>query len=84
MLCQSPPTTPKPVTPAHSPPGARELEGGKVHQTDSGGTQDAVTGQYYEGRSYNWVNFEGQNPRHPSETMREVRSYELKKLEGGR
>jgi len=60
-----------------------ELEGGKIYRTDSGGTLDPVTGQYYEGRPYNWVNFEGQNPRHPSETMREVTSYELKKLEGG-
>jgi len=59
-----------------------ELEGGKVYQTDAGGTQDTVTGQYYEGKPYNWVNFEGQNPRHPSETMREVTSYELKKLGG--
>lgn len=61
-----------------------ELEGGKVFATDPGGTQDTVTGQYYEGRPYNWVNFEGQNPKHPSETMREVTSDELKKLEGGR
>ena len=61
-----------------------DLEGGKVYATDSGGTQDTVTGQYYEGKPYNWVNFEGQNPRHPSETMREINSYELKKLEGGR
>lgn len=60
-----------------------ELEGGKVYATDSGGTQDTLTGQYYEGRPYNWVNFEGQNPRHPSETMREVTSAEIKKLEGG-
>jgi hypothetical protein len=61
-----------------------ELEGGKVYATDTGGTQDTVTGRYYEGRPYNWVNFEGQNPRHPSETMREVASAELNKLEGGR
>jgi hypothetical protein len=61
-----------------------ELEGGKVYATDSGGTQDTSTGQYYEGQPYNWVNFEGQNPHHPSETMREISSYELKKLEGGR
>jgi len=61
-----------------------ELEGGKVYATDTGGTQDTVTGQYYEGRPYNWVNFEGQNPRHPSETMREVTSAELKKLDSGR
>lgn len=54
-----------------------ELEGGKIYRTDSGGTRDTVTGDYYEGRGYNWVNFEGQNPRHPSETMREVSSYEV-------
>lgn len=57
-----------------------ELEGGKVYKTDSWGTQDTVTGNYYEGKGYNWVNFEGQNPRHPSETMREVSSYELQQL----
>ena len=57
-----------------------ELEGGKVYRTDSWGTQDTVTGNYYEGKGYNWVNFEGQNPRHPSETMREVSSYELQQL----
>ena len=60
-----------------------ELEGGKVYQTDSGVTQDTVTGPYYDGRPYNWVIFEGQNPRHPFETMREVTSDELKTMEGG-
>ena len=54
-----------------------ELEGGKVYATDTWGTRDTVTGAYYEGKSYNWTNFEGQNPLHPSESMREISSYEL-------
>jgi hypothetical protein len=59
-----------------------DLEGGKVYHTDNWGTRDTVTGDYYEGKGYNWVNFEGQNPRHPSENMREVSSYELQQLQG--
>lgn len=54
-----------------------ELEGGRVYRTDSGGTLDTSTGDYYAGKPYNWVNFEGQNPRHPSETMRELSSWEV-------
>ncbi len=54
-----------------------ELEGGKVYATDPSGTKDTVTGGYYEGKAYNWTNFEGQNPQHPSESMREISSYEL-------
>ena len=54
-----------------------DLEGGKVYHTDPTGTRDTRTGDYYEGSAYNWTNFEGQNPRHASETMREVSSYEL-------
>lgn len=54
-----------------------ELEGGKIYRTDSGGTLDTATGAYYEGKPYNWVNFEGQNPRHPSENMRELSSWEV-------
>lgn len=61
-----------------------ELEGGKVYRSDSSGTKDTTTGNYYEGRPYNYVNFEGQNPHHPSETMKEISSYELKQLNGGR
>ena len=54
------------------------LEGGKVYHTDSWGTKDTWTGDYYEGSSYNYVNFEGENPRHPSlEDMQEINSYEL-------
>ena len=58
-----------------------DLEGGKVYATDSGGTRDTVTGDYYEGRGYNWVNFQGENPRYP-ESMREISSYELKQMGG--
>ncbi|NWG14756.1 MAG: hypothetical protein HXY20_14620 [Acidobacteria bacterium] len=61
-----------------------ELEGGKIYATDTWGTKDTQTGAYYEGRDYGYVNFEGQNPRHPSETMREVSSYEVQQLLGGR
>jgi len=46
-------------------------------KTDTWGTKDTGTGDYYDGRAYGWTNFEGQNPRHSSETMREVSSYEL-------
>jgi hypothetical protein len=54
-----------------------DLEGGKVYATDNWGAKDTTTGDYYEGKGYNWTNFEGQNPHHPSETMREVSSWEV-------
>jgi hypothetical protein len=59
-----------------------EMEGGKVYKTDPWGTQDTVTGNRYEGAPHDYVHFEGQNPRHPSETMREVSSYELQQMMG--
>ena len=59
-----------------------EMEGGKVYATDPWGTQDTQTGQYREGSAYGYVNFEGQNPKHPSETMREVSSYEVQQMLG--
>ena len=54
-----------------------DLEGGKVYKTDTWGTRDTRTGDYYEGGGYTWTYFEGQNPRYPSEDMREISSYEL-------
>jgi hypothetical protein len=57
-----------------------DLEGGKVYQTDPWGTQDTWTGDRVDGKPYDYVHFEGQNPRHPSEQMRELSSYEVKKL----
>ena len=61
-----------------------DLEGGKAYQSDPWGTQDLSTGDRVEGGGYRYLHFEGQNPRHPSEHMREVSSHELKRLmEGG-
>ena len=54
-----------------------DLEGGKVYHSDAQGTRDTQTGDYYEGRGFTYTNFEGQNPRHSSEGMREISSYEL-------
>jgi hypothetical protein len=55
-----------------------DLEGGKVYHTDTWGTKDSWTGDYYEGAPYNYVHFEGRNPRHPSlEDMQEINSFEL-------
>jgi hypothetical protein len=59
-----------------------DIEGGKVYATDSWGTRDTSTGDYYEGRGYNYTNFEGDNPRY-NESMREISSYELDRM-GGR
>ncbi|MCX6631210.1 MAG: hypothetical protein NTW28_26665 [Candidatus Solibacter sp.] len=54
-----------------------DLEGGRVYHTDTWGTRDTLTGDYYEGGGYTYTNFEGQNPRWATENMREVSSYEL-------
>jgi hypothetical protein len=56
------------------------LEGGKVYATDPWGTQDTRTGERYDDPSHRYIHFEGQNPAHPSEYMREVTSYELKQM----
>jgi len=58
-----------------------DLEGGKVYQADPWGTQDRSTGDRFEGGGYRYLHFEGENPRHPSENMREVSSHELQKLQ---
>lgn len=57
-----------------------DLEGGKVYQTDPWGTQDTRSGERIDGPPYNYIHFEGQNPRHPSEHMREISSDELARL----
>jgi hypothetical protein len=59
-----------------------DIEGGKVYATDSSGTRDTTTGDYYEGLAYNYTNFEGDSPRY-NESMREISSYELERM-GGR
>ena len=60
-----------------------DLEGGKVYQTDPWGTEDKTTGDRFEGAPYNYIHFEGQNPRYPSENMHEVSSYELQRMMAG-
>lgn len=59
-----------------------DLENGKVYQTDSYGIRDKGTTNYYEGSGYNYTNFEGRNPHHPSETMREVTRQEMEQILG--
>jgi len=61
-----------------------DLEGGKVYATDPWGTRDTTTGDRVDGASHGYVHFEGQNPNHPSEQMREVSSHELQQLMEGR
>ncbi len=57
-----------------------DLEGGKIYATDPWGTADTRTGNRVEGAPYNYIHFEGQNPSHPSESMRELSSYEVGQL----
>lgn len=57
-----------------------DLEGGKVYQTDPWGTRDTSTGNRYEGAPNNYIHFEGQNPVHASEHMREISSHELQQM----
>ena len=61
-----------------------DLEGGKVYATDPWGTKDTTTGDRFEGDGYRYLHFEGQNPNHPSEQMRELSSAEVQQLEGRR
>lgn len=57
-----------------------DLEGGKVYKTDPWGTTDTSSGTRYDGAPNNYIHFEGQNPAHGSENMREISSYELKQM----
>ncbi len=40
------------------------MEGGTVYHTDSWGTRNTTTGETWEGAPYDYVHFEGRNPRH--------------------
>jgi len=40
------------------------MEGGTVYHSDSWGTQNTATGEYWKGQPYNYVNFGGENPRY--------------------
>lgn len=58
-----------------------DLEGGKVYATDPWGTEDASTHDRVEGAPYHYINFESQNPRFPSENMREISIYDLQHMQ---
>ena len=40
------------------------MEGGAVYHADSWGTQNTFTGERWDGSPFNYVNFEGQNPKY--------------------
>jgi len=52
------------------------MEGGAVYRSDSWGTKNMATGEYREGKPYDYVNFEGKNPRY-NEQMQPVDSRAL-------
>lgn len=57
-----------------------DLEGGKVYATDPWGTKDTRSGTRYDSAGTDYIHFEGRNPVHASEQMREVSGHELKQL----
>jgi hypothetical protein len=52
------------------------MEGGAVYRSDSWGTKNTTTGEYWEGKPYDYVNFEGKNPKY-NEQMQPVDSRTL-------
>jgi hypothetical protein len=52
------------------------MEGGTVYHSDQWGTKNTATGDYYEGQSYNYFNFSGENPKY-NEQMQEINSRAL-------
>ncbi len=52
------------------------MEGGAVYRSDSWGTKNMATGEYREGKPYDYVNFEGKNPKY-NEQMQPVDSRAL-------
>ena len=52
------------------------MEGGTVYRSDSWGTKNTTTGDTWEGKPYDYVHFEGKNPRY-NEQMQPVDSRAL-------
>jgi hypothetical protein len=52
------------------------MEGGAVYHSDSWGTKNTATGEYYGGQPYNYFNFTGENPRY-NEQMQEINNRAL-------
>lgn len=49
------------------------VEGGAVYHTDSWGTRNTATGEYYQGSPYDYVRFRGKNPKY-NELMTPINS----------
>lgn len=43
------------------------MEGGTLYHTDSWGTKNTATGEYWEGQPYDYVHFKGNNPKYNEE-----------------
>jgi hypothetical protein len=52
------------------------VEGGSVYHSDSWGTKNTTTGDYYEGQPFNYYNNTGQNPKY-NEQMQEINNRAL-------
>jgi hypothetical protein len=52
------------------------MEGGTVYRTDSWGTKNTATGEYWEGKAYDYYHFKGKNPKY-NEQMQPVDSRAL-------
>ncbi|MBE3041586.1 MAG: hypothetical protein IMZ61_07785 [Planctomycetes bacterium] len=52
------------------------VEGGTVYHSDSWGLTNTATGEFYEGQPYDYVHFQGENPKY-RETMTPIDSREL-------
>lgn len=52
------------------------MEGGAVYRSDSWGTKNTTTGEYWEGKAYDYYRFQGQNPKY-NEQMQPVDSRAL-------
>ena len=52
------------------------VEGGTVYHSDSWGLTNTATGEFYEGQPFDYVHFQGENPKY-RETMTPVDNREL-------
>ena len=52
------------------------VEGGSVYHSDSWGTKNTTTGEYYGGQPYNYFNSTGANPKY-NEQMQEINNRAL-------
>ena len=52
------------------------MEGGTVYRTDSWGTKNTATGEYWEGKAYDYYHYQGKNPKY-NEQMQAVDSRAL-------